>query len=126
MINFCFIFNTYVRPILEYGSTIWNPNRKKDIKRIENSHKTRILEKIVITSFKEKYEIYKIDIMDRRLTLVIVPGMSTKNELKTTLIRTKIFFCCIILAICDVYQFEKNRKFKKTSIKEEDLDQEIF
>lgn len=28
------LFTSYVQPILEYGSTIWKPNRKQDIKQI--------------------------------------------------------------------------------------------
>jgi hypothetical protein len=38
------VFKTYVRPILEYGTETWNPNLKKDVKRLERIQKffTRI------------------------------------------------------------------------------------
>ena len=31
-----YFFTSYVRLIIEYGSTIWNPYRKQDIRQIEN------------------------------------------------------------------------------------------
>ena len=36
--TFKVLFTSYVRPILEYGSIAWCPNRKHEIKRIEKTY----------------------------------------------------------------------------------------
>jgi hypothetical protein len=47
------VFKTYVRPILEYGTEAWNPNLKKDVKRLERIQK--FLTRIALTKCRLPY-----------------------------------------------------------------------
>ncbi|RNA24748.1 hypothetical protein BpHYR1_021795 [Brachionus plicatilis] len=86
-----------------------NPKSELEAKQAVQNFKS-ILEKIVITS--NRYNGYKVIASycawNGYEKQTINHTNKTLNGIRIDLIRTKIFFCCVILANCDVYQFEKN------------------
>ena len=50
------LYKTLIRPILDYGNTIWFPTLKKDIRAIENVQRrlTKILPELCHISYEEK------------------------------------------------------------------------
>ena len=52
------LYKTLVRPILDYGNTIWFPILKKDIRSIENIQRriTKLLPELSQLSYKERLQ----------------------------------------------------------------------
>ena len=85
------VFKTYVRPLLEYASEIWNPTLKKDIDRIERVQKfftRKVFRKcgLIHKSYKERLEICKLKelterrkIADLTTTFKIIKGFTSLN-----------------------------------------------
>ena len=64
-------FKTYVRPILEYGTTVWSPTNIGDINTIENiqksfTRKVAFLCKLPLLSYTDKLELFN----SKRLELI--------------------------------------------------------
>src|SRR6266496_2690629 len=59
---------TYVRPILEYGSTVWNPIAQRDIKSLENVQKyfTNRIPGCVFLPYKQRLSILSLDSLQKR------------------------------------------------------------
>ena len=66
--TFKVLFTSYVRPIIEYGSTIWNPYRKQDIRQIENVQRraTKLVPAIRNKSYEDRLEILGLTTLEER------------------------------------------------------------
>ena len=82
-------FETYVRPIPEYGTTVWSPTNKGDINIIENiygsfTRKVAFLCKLPLLSYTARLELFNLRRLELRRIhfdlmelLKIVNGWST-------------------------------------------------
>ena len=61
-------YKTYVRPILEYCSSVWNPFLQKDIDLLESVQRcfTRRLPSLKFYSYTDRLKILKIDSLELR------------------------------------------------------------
>ena len=61
------LFNSIVRPHLEYGSELWNPHFVKNIKKIESIHRraTKIIPGCKHLTYEERLK--KLDILSHRI-----------------------------------------------------------
>lgn len=81
--NMVRLFNSLVRPHLEYGSQYWNPHYKKDIAKIEKVQKrfTRMIPGLSMLSYEErlsKLGMISLEERRRRLDLVLLYKMIFK------------------------------------------------
>ena len=65
------LFKTFVRPTLEFNTSIWNPNFKKDIISVENVQRKfskRLCQKnnIKFNSYRDRLEILKLESLEMR------------------------------------------------------------
>ena len=64
-------FKTYVRPILEYGTTVWSSNNIGDINSIENiqrsfTHRVAFLCKLPLLSYVDRLELFNLERLELR------------------------------------------------------------
>jgi hypothetical protein len=66
--TFKILYNTYVRPILEYGSSAWCPYRKQDIKKIEKVQRraTKLVPCLHNKKYEERLRILGLETLEKR------------------------------------------------------------
>jgi hypothetical protein len=69
-------FSVFVRPILEYGSEVWNPYLKKDVLKLESVQRrfTKRLAGMHQLSYEERLEVLELETLEER---------RIKNDLRT-------------------------------------------
>lgn len=68
------LYKTLVRPILDYGSQLWNPNKKSEIKEIENVQKyfTKKIKHLDHKNYWERLQYLKLMSLERRRERYII------------------------------------------------------
>ena len=66
--TFRLLFTSYVRPILEYGSSAWNPYLKKDIKKIEKVQRraTKLVPQLRNKSYEMRLKMLELQTLEER------------------------------------------------------------
>jgi ribonucleases P/MRP protein subunit RPP40 len=92
--NFLILYKSYIRPVVEFCSTIWSPYLKKDIEKLEKVQRraTKMVKGLINKSYSE------------RLTYLGIPTLEER--------RTKIDLCELYKMINGKYNIETSQYIK--------------
>ena len=65
---FCFLYKSWIRPLLEYANTIWHPRLKRDINAIENVQRraTKMIPGMSNLSYPERLQALRLPTLSYR------------------------------------------------------------
>ncbi len=100
------LFNTFVRPILEYNSPVWSPHFVKDITTIERVQKyfTKNLRGLKLIPYKQRLVMLnQPSLQSRRVRADVIYLFKILHGLVDT--NLKNLFCCVIKCIIVSFKF---------------------